>query len=219
MNTRPSDYKSDALPTELNRLTKFVVKHLENLSNDSNHLKNPPLGQPISSGSERLGFMWFLFRDSHPKTSYQSLQQSSIEHTQSTLLLPMSLVVDLEFLFWALKKLKPQCSWKIRTHFILFTSIDGVHSPSLTSITIHDWTTRLKKGSWSPTNCSYTEVLERTHRYFIFLDFYLRGQGVEKTDRCQTCALHPPILNVHSNRIFRLSLLTSSGYWSSVKAI
>ena len=98
-NRWPSDYKSDALPTELNWLTKFVVKHLENLSNDSNHLKNPPLGQPISSGSERLGFMWFLFRDSHPKTSYQSLQQSSIEHTQSTLLLPMSLVVDLEFLF------------------------------------------------------------------------------------------------------------------------
>lgn len=64
-----------------------------------------------------------------------------------------------------------------------------------------------------------TEVLEQTPQQFIFLDFYLRGQGVEKTNRCQNCALHPPSFNVHSTRIYRLSLLTSSGYWSIIKVI
>ena len=64
-----------------------------------------------------------------------------------------------------------------------------------------------------------TEVLEQTPQQFIFLDFYLRGQGVEKTNRCQNCALRPPSFNVHSTRIFRLSFTTSSEYWSRIKGI
>ena len=96
-----------------------------------------------------------------------------------------------------------KCSWYVVAQDI-----------SLTPDPKRDQTTLFEKGDLVPKKLlrywgywAFTSVI-------YFLGFLLRGQGVEKTDRCQTCALHPPSSNVHSTRIYRLSLLTSSGYWS-----
>lgn len=99
------------------------------------------------------------------------------------------------------------CGWEV-----VRTNSHLPQSPSATGLHY------LKRGL-CPQKLLFTDMLERAYQYLSFLVFYLRGQGVETTDRCQTCALHPPSFNVHSTRIFRLSFTTSSEYWSSIKVI
>ena len=67
----------------------------------------------------------------------------------------------------------------LRTTFLL-------HQPS-SATGLHD----LKRGS-GPQKIALYWYARASVSVFKFLGFLLRGQGMETTDRCQTCALDPP---------------------------